>query len=300
MENTLVKYTNEKGIAQLKDPVLVQAAVDLAAYGTALSKSLSDIARALGRVKVTIDRAGKDGVDGFTSVRDYAEELFGINRSQAYALATTGEKFYIPVEKAPKSIGEYRKQNPDVKADEATVKALYEREQLYNDFITAAPVSNLTELVNVDKDRIIAGLQSGEIVASSTQKQLREFRSGLITVGDGTKVLPRYITRVYIGIGTVIDFEDPMDEPAIKDELQKRFNAVPATKTLDTVERDGAKIKRVAYFTDNGIAMVELKPVPKAPKKSAKTPPSANPFFGLTREQAEALLAQTFSGDNSK
>lgn len=294
MENSLVKYTDEARIAKLSNPVLIQAAADLAVSGTALAKSLSDIAKSLGRVKIEIDKAGKDGVDGYTSVRDYAEQLFGINRSQAYSLATTGERFYIPAEKTPKSIGEYRKAHPDVKTDDETFKKLMENEAAFNDFVNATPVSNMAELANVDRETLMNAVASGEISAKSTQKELREFRNSLKDEEHGAKVLPMYMARAYIGVDFRIDFEQPKDVESIIGALKERFGERPAYKGLDIVERGGTKVKRIVCYTEKAVALVDLYPVPKQPKKSAK---KSNPFTGMTREEAEAMLKAAFGSE---
>lgn len=98
----------------------------------------TEISKILGKVKV--EKSYVD--DGYKSVDDYAQKVFGINRSSAFAMAAAGEIY-----------------NSDT-SPESLKKLSY---------------SKLAELARADKDAVEKALSDGTITPETTQKALRDF-----------------------------------------------------------------------------------------------------------------------------
>lgn len=132
--------------------------------------------------------------DGFKSVADYAETIFGLSRSNAYALAAAGD--------------------------------------IYNDTQMPAEVKALTpskvaELANVPKDKLEQGIKDGDIAPDKTQKDLREFaKKATATAEPETKVLERYTVRLVAGVVREEDYEDfntPRDMDAWHEHIKQHI-----------------------------------------------------------------------------
>lgn len=82
--------------------------------------------------------------DGYKSVAEYASDVFGIARQNAYALATAGEVY-----NNPNAHAELKKMTP----------------------------SKVAEVAKLDKQELDKALNEGKISAATTQKDLREFVS---------------------------------------------------------------------------------------------------------------------------
>ena len=151
-----------------KDERLNKAAAELAAVGAQLKESTVTVARVLGDIKVSKCYEK----DGFKSVADFAEQIFGIKRTNAYALAKVGERFYKQnIEDLPAALSE---QSP----------------------------SNLAELVNLSDEQIRFGIENGAISPDSSQSQLREFAKAQKSSDDDTKkpvIVPMFRATVVFG-----------------------------------------------------------------------------------------------------
>lgn len=80
--------------------------------------------------------------DGFVSVADYASEIFGIKKQNAYSLATAGEIYNDP------------------RASEK---------------LKAFTPSKLAEVASVNRETLETDVESGKITPTTTQKDLREY-----------------------------------------------------------------------------------------------------------------------------
>lgn len=231
------------------------------------------IAKALAMVKR--DKAYE--MDGFKSVADFAEQIFNINRSNAYQLAQTGERFYLPAK------------------DESNAESCA--------IATANPTftpSKLATLVNVPDEAIKEGLESGAISATSTQADLKEFaKLHKETKSADAKTIPVYDWAAYFGHSTMHG-----SEPCFKQDIVSEactacgFDDEPIdiinAKSYTT--EDGKKVSRVVAlipiadrFVSVLVDYTERKPIKSAKVKNAKT-------VKLTDEelqfQIEALRAE--------
>lgn len=80
--------------------------------------------------------------DGFKSVADYANTIFGIKRQNAYALAAAGKIYNTP--DAPEEL-------------------------------KAMSPSKLAEISSINRDKVVKAITDGTISKDTTQKDLREF-----------------------------------------------------------------------------------------------------------------------------
>lgn len=129
------------GAFSFKNRALAGYSRRIAELGADISAKNVEIAKILGHVldeKCYVE-------DGFKSVAEYAEEVFGIKKQSAYQMANVGSKFF---------------NSEDETAKRAT-----------NIF----PTSNLAELQNVPMEEIKKALDSGRISEASSQKALRDF-----------------------------------------------------------------------------------------------------------------------------
>lgn len=115
----------------------------IAEIGAEMASKNIQIAKILG--KIMTEEAYKE--DGFTSVQEYAEKVFGIKKSSAYQLANVGKRFY----------------NSDSEAARKVAEML--------------PPANLAELKNMSDEDIAKEVESGAITPYTTQKKLREIAS---------------------------------------------------------------------------------------------------------------------------
>lgn len=143
--------------------------------------------------------------DGFKSVAEYANTMFGIARQNAYALATAGKVYND--EEAP-------------------------------DALKAFSPSKLVEVANVPRETIVAAIENGEISPDSTQKDLREYAT---TIRDtkvdekGQEILPQYTARPCLVHVPEYVHQD-MDDPRILDDWKLYFSNFIASQTGDEAE----------------------------------------------------------------
>ena len=217
----------------------------LLAYSRDIEKSLSTMTDSTKAIAVTLGHVLKEECykdDGFDSVADYAEQVFGIARAQAYKMARTAVRFMLP--DSPLSSNE-------------TIKAL--------------PLNNLAELNAVeDDDAIAADIADGKLKADSKQSEIRD----LANTHKPAKILKGDRYRLYTPDGKEVDGVDYYAAQIVKalqttDETrvivcdplkdQKGNVVVRRFVTVDT------KTARAASF----VAKVSI------PAKSAKAPKSS-------------------------
>ena len=129
------------GAFSFKNRALAGYSRRIAELGADISAKNVEIAKILGHVldeKCYVE-------DGYKSVAEYAEEVFGIKKQSAYQMANVGAKFFNSEDETAKKVS------------------------------ALVSPSNLAELQNVPMEEIKKALDSGAISESSTQKSLRDF-----------------------------------------------------------------------------------------------------------------------------
>lgn len=186
--------------------------------------------------------------DGFASVAEYAESTFGLGKSNAHAKARAGTNFY---------------NNPEM----ADVVAALPVE------ISNAP-SKIVELLDCNKEDILAAIETGEINADSTQKELRKWgddhavptskrgarreraESGISPVLPTLKIFAKYGDRE--SNYSTNDIPDSVESVGkyVHDALNGGESPY-IIKSLPTWEDDDGKktIKRGVMVDDNGNAV---------------------------------------------
>ncbi len=143
--NELITTTN-MSIAdrKFKDERLTKATQRIAAIYSDAVKYAETKNREVSMILADIKVKKAYEKDGYKSVADYASDVFGINRQNAYALATAGEVY-----NDPNAHAELKKMTP----------------------------SKVAEVAKLDKPELDKALNEGKISAATTQKDLREFVS---------------------------------------------------------------------------------------------------------------------------
>lgn len=197
--------------------------------------------------------------DGFASVAEYAEATFGMGKSSAHAKARAGSNFY---------------NNPDM-AD--VMSALPAN-------ISGSP-SKIIELLDCKPDVIMEGIESGEITADSTQKDLRKWGDEHATPESKrgakrdrannpiAKALPNLeIWYNYWGVsGTLNTSEVPDNAEEVAEYVKSHIEQTGEIeyKTLSPYEDDEGKksIKRLVFVTaDCTPVYVQWKRIPEVKK----------------------------------
>lgn len=214
-------------------------------------KILSDVSKSL---------CYKD--DGFASVAEYAEATFGMGKSSAHAKARAGTNFY---------------NNPEMDEVMAALPAN----------ISGSP-SKVIELLDCKPEAIMQGIESGEITADSTQKDLRKWGDEHATPESKrgakrdrvdnpvVKALPNL--EIWYKIGA---FEKSITTSDVADNAEEIAFYVGSDmggfdkleyKTLSPYEDDDGKksIKRLVFVTaDCTPVYVQWKRIPEAKKPKA-------------------------------
>lgn len=208
--------------------------------------------------------------DGFKSVADYANTVFGISRSNAYALASAGDVYN------------------DAKAP-AEIKAL-------------SP-SKLAELVNVPTDKLAEDIKAGTISVETTQKDLREYaKTAAPQSEDKPTVLPQFTARLVSmavpdSLATILDNVHIMEDwketisQYMKDTYTPRrapeIIKLPKCAPEHSPTQDKKPISRYLFITENASLAFEFyeKTVEK-PKGKGK---DKKPAYSI--EELEAMLA---------
>lgn len=240
--------------------------------------------REIAKVLADVSEKKAYEADGFKSVADYASDVFGIARQNAYTLANAG-KIYNDKEAHPE--------------------------------LQAMSPSKLAEIASLSASDITTALDTGKISHNTTQKDLREFAANVKSDPNSQTfksippekpvVLTRYIARPCVPNIT----EDQISlysSPKSMEEWDHFFThyVMDASKS-DTVEThklpkgkvdlnsDKATVNRVLYLTRTFSLVVEfftyVPPKAKKEKKSVAKKPK------YTKEQLMAMLAELESPD---
>lgn len=255
-----------------KDKRLAQATAriiklynDAAAYAEAKNREFASILS-------TVKNDKSYEKDGYKSVADYASTVFGISRSNAYALASAGDIYN------------------DAKAP-AEVKAL-------------SP-SKLAELVNVPADKLKEDIKAGTITQSTTQKDLREYAKAATGKADETPtVLPNFEARLVAQampetLGKLLRGTKIMDEwvkvitKYMTDTYAPRRSVevvkIPKCAPHNNPTQDKKPISRLLFITENAALTFEFyERTNEKSKEDGKDKPKPKEY---TVEELEAMLA---------
>ena len=264
MSNSIISITelNLATSRNFKDTRLAEATKKIAAIYTDAAKFVDTKNREIASILAEVMEAKAYEKDGFKSVGDYAKEVFGINRQNAYSLATAGKVY-------------------NDKNAPAALKSM--------------TPSKLAEVAKVPADTLKKAIDDGKITADTTQKELREFAAATAKHGK-VEVLNNYTARpcmlmvserdadTYAAAKTLPEWEEYfMDymlslSPSRTPEIIK----LPKTTTPGNPDAKKATVERRLFTSDNFSLVVEFyiyKPEPKPTK----------PKF--TKEQLLAMLA---------
>lgn len=231
--------------------------------------------------KILADVADKKAyeADGFKSVADYASNVFGIARQNAYALANAGK--------------------------------VYNDKSAHPELQAMSP-SKLAELSAVDVKAVNAALEKGEITHDTTQKALREFADKAKADKEAGKpvVLDMFTARL---CRPIVDEEtaDTLSMGKTLDDWDDYFmdyvvNAIPVELPMSPVEiiklpkgkvdptATKSTVNRRLYCNKYFSIVVEFYTYKPPVSKSSK--PAAPKF---TKEQLLAMLAEMEGGEKS-
>lgn len=266
MSNSIITITelNPLTSRKFKDPRLTEATKRIAAIYTDAAKFVDTKNREIASILAEVMEAKSYEKDGFKSVGDYAKEVFGINRQNAYSLASAGKV--------------YNDQNAP-----AALKAM--------------TPSKLAEVAKLPTETLTKAISDGKITAESTQKDLRDFASSVTAKTDKVEILNNYTARpcapsvserdadTYSTARTIPEWEDYFMNymqslaPSRTPEIIK----LPKTTTPNNPDAKKANVERRLFTSDNFSLVVEFymaKPDPKPSK----------PKF--TKEQLLEMLAE--------
>lgn len=248
-----VTAANTEISRNFKDERLKKATEKIVLIYTQAAKYADEKNREIAKVLADVAEKEAYKADGFNSVADYAHELFGLNRQNAYSLANAG-KVYKNAEAHP------------------TLKAM--------------TPSKLAELSGVDNKKLQEALDSGKITTESTQKELREFAvTAKEELPKKAKIVTMY-TAVIVGFEATDSMADALKTPRSLEEWDMYFVGIAQMRHNSPVEMvklpngkmtpsaNKATVTRRLYINQGAAIAVEFftytvpaPPVkPKAPK----------------------------------
>lgn len=255
---------------QFKDKRLAAATAKIVKLYDETSTYVERKNREFAAILSTVKNEKSYEADGYKSVADYAEKVFGLSRSNAYALAAAGDVYN------------------DTKAP-AEVKAL-------------SP-SKLAELVNVPADKIAADIKAGTISADTTQRDLREYaKTAAPQSEDKPTVLPQYTARLVSmavpetlaalldNVHIMEDWKEVLSQ-YMKDAYSPRrapeIVKLPKCAPEHSPTQDKKPISRYLFITENASLAFEF-----YEKSTEKLKDKGNKKPKFTREQLMAMLAE--------
>lgn len=264
--NQIISITelNPATSRKFKDPRLADATKRIATIYTDAAKFVDTKNREIASILAEVMDAKSYEKDGFKSVGDYAKEVFGINRQNAYSLANAGKVY-------------------NDKNAPATLKAM--------------TPSKLAEVAKVPTDKLKEAIESGKITDKSTQKELRDFATATSEKKQKAEVLNNYTARpcipmvserdadTYAAARTLPEWEDYFMDymqslaPSRTPEIIK----LPKTTIPGNPDAKKATVERRLFTSDNFSMVVEFYTAKPEPK-------TAKPKF--TKEQLLAMLAE--------
>ena len=265
MSNQIITITelNPAAARKFKDPRLTEATKRIAAIYTDASKFVDTKNGEIASILAEVMESKAYEKDGFKSVGDYAKDVFGINRQNAYSLAAAGKVYN----------------------DNSAPAAL-----------KAMSPSKLAEVAKVPTETLNKAIEEGKITADTTQKDLRDFAAATAKPNK-VEVLNNYTARpcapsvserdadTYSAARTLPEWDDYFMEymrslaPSRTPEVIK----LPKTTTPGNPDAKKATVERRLFTSDNFSLVVEFymaKPDPKPSK----------PKF--TKDQLLAMLAE--------
>ena len=265
MSNAIITITelNPATSRKFKDPRLTEATKRIAAIYTDAAKFVDTKNREIASILAEVMESKAYEKDGFKSVGDYAKDVFGINRQNAYSLAAAGKVYN----------------------DNSAPAAL-----------KAMSPSKLAEVAKVPTETLNKAIEEGKITADTTQKDLRDFAAATAKPNK-VEVLNNYTARpcapsvserdadTYSAARTLPEWDDYFMEymrslaPSRTPEVIK----LPKTTTPGNPDAKKATVERRLFTSDNFSLVVEFymaKPDPKPSK----------PKF--TKDQLLAMLAE--------
>ena len=217
--------------------------------------------------------------DGFKSVADFAYQTFGINENYAYQLAKVGNRFY----------------NAESETAEKVVSLL------------GGKVGNLAEIASMSDEDIVAAIDSGDISAETTQKDLRN----IATAAKPQKVktekrcnLTYVVSEMSTGKiygdmkpGIVVDNAEFNKAMGFEKETLHHVKLFNNTQVVHREgKEDAAKVTgftAIAY-TEDGMFLIRYSAdyieIPKE-KKTTKKAKNTLDLDNLTEEQKVAIAA---------
>ena len=266
MSNAIITITelNPLTTRKFKDPRLAEATKRISAIYTDAAKFVDTKNREIASILAEVMDAKSYEKDGFKSVGDYAKEVFGINRQNAYSLAAAGKVY-------------------NDKNAPAALKAM-------------SP-SKLAEVAKVPSETLNKAIADGKITADTTQKDLRDFATAATAKPDKVEVLDNYTARpcvpavserdkdTYSTARTLPEWEDYFTEymlslaPSRSPEVIK----LPKTTVPGNPDAKKATVERRLFTSDNFSLVVEFY-ISKPDHKPTKSK--------FTKEQLLAMLAE--------
>ena len=266
MNNSILTITelNPATSRKFKDPRLADATNRIAAIYMDAAKFVDTKNREIASILAEVMEAKSYEKDGFKSVGDYAKDVFGINRQNAYSLASAGKVYN------------------DKNAPEA---------------LKAMTPSKLAEVSKVPADTLKKALDDGKITADTTQKELREFASSVTDKSDKVEILKKYTARpcvpmvserdadTYAFARTLPEWEDYFLEVMTSLSPSRFPEVIKISKTTVPGSDTDAKptVERRLFTSDNFSMVVEF--YAEKPKKAESKPK-------FTKEQLLAMLAE--------
>lgn len=262
---------NSPELAKATDEILAimgKASAEVDTLRAKAERKRDDTGRAVARILGRISTAEAYKVDGFKSVEDYAQKVLDMPKATAYALAAYGRAINDP---------------------EANPKLL-----------EMSPF-NFDAIKSLGLPAINAAIESGEISADMTQKELKEYRDAHKPESGKAKVLPRFnVTDLYSGKGYENALESDMDEA-----MRGVYGDIEIIK-LPKVEGENAPEIRKLYLTPNAPIVLHFFKVneksTKAVKTSARDLAAARKMgeLGMTAAAINDILGTTFSDADIK
>ena len=251
---------------EFKSPALTASAEVIARNAIDMKENVKAIASELG--KIMTSKSYEE--DGYKSVADFAEKVFNIGRSQAYAWAEVGAKF--------------------LNADSESAKV-----------VASLPLANAAVVASLTDEEVQNGVKSGKITANSTQADLKAYKEEVkasrpVDPKAESKVLPMFEYIAFFGnraipsvssmlevdistsVSSAVGYSTIIEEVKLPD-IKPETKGTPATK------------RRLIIFDDNGNpapVLVEYR-MKKSPAKTS-TKVGAKSIHDLSAAELVELL----------
>ena len=249
-----------------KSAALTASAEVIARNAIEMKENVKVIASELG--KIMTSKSYEE--DGYKSVADFAEKVFNIGRSQAYAWAEVGAKF--------------------LNADSDSAKV-----------VASLPLANAAVVASLTDEEVENGVKSGKITSNSTQADLKAYKEEVkaarpVDPKADSKVLPMFEFIAFFGnraipsvssmlevdisaaVSSAVGYSIIMEEVKLP-EVKSETKGTPSTK------------RRLIIFDDNGNpapVLVEYR-MKKAPAKTT-VKSGAKSIHDLTAAELVELL----------